>query len=193
MSQDPLFLHVRIVLSLILGLAITALLKGMVGFVQHPRRRPWSAIHLGWSIWALLSCVLVWWWEFELARVTGWSFELYAFELLYCSAYYALAALLYPDDIDEYGGFDDYILSRRGWLFGLIALITLLDIGDSLAKGVPYFSNLGPLYGSHIGVMLAIAAIGAASPSKRVHRALVTAALLYQIWYTLAQYARLGD
>jgi hypothetical protein len=193
MSQAPLYLHIRVMLSLILGLAITTLLKGMVGFVQHPGKRPWSAIHLGWSLWTLLSCVLVWWWEFELARVRSWSFGLYAYELLYCSSYYVLAALLYPDEIAEYGGYANYFISRRKWLFGLVGLITVIDVGDSLVKGVDYFRNLGPIYQMHAMVMIAIAAVGAASPSRTVQRVLVSGALLFLVWYTVAQYARLAD
>jgi hypothetical protein len=193
MSESPLYLHIRVMLSLILGLAITTLLKGMVSFVQHPGKRQWSAIHLGWSLWALLNCVLVWWWEFELRRVQRWSFGAYAYELLYCSLYYVLAAFRYPKEIAEYDGYADYILSRRGWLFGLVGLITAVDVGDSLVKGLEYFRNLGTIEVLHVTAMTAIAAVGATSASRPVQRVLVSVALLSQIWYTVAQYAELAD
>jgi hypothetical protein len=43
-----LYLHVRVLISIILGLSVTRLIAGVVGFVQHPTRRAVSWIHLTW-------------------------------------------------------------------------------------------------------------------------------------------------
>jgi len=191
-ALDPLYLHIRIVLSIILGLSLTTLLKGMVGFVQHPRRNRFSIVHFGWVLWSLVSVITFWWWEYKLADVTAWTFESYTFVLIYCSSYFVLAALLFPEDIKEYAGLEDYVLSRRFWLFGLIAAITLLDIGDTVLKGSKQVAALGLAYDLRIGVMLIACAIGAATTRRTVHIALVCAVLAYQIWYTLVQYSTLA-
>ena len=44
-SQD-LYLHVRVVISIIVGLCITTLLNGFARFVQHPKRAKVSVGHL---------------------------------------------------------------------------------------------------------------------------------------------------
>jgi hypothetical protein len=41
-ANADLYLHVRVLISIILGLTITRLLNGLAGFVQHPtRERVW--------------------------------------------------------------------------------------------------------------------------------------------------------
>lgn len=39
MDTDPVYLHIRVVLSIILGLSITTLLRGLAGIIEHPKRR----------------------------------------------------------------------------------------------------------------------------------------------------------
>lgn len=185
---DPLYLHVRIVLSIILGLTLTTLLKGMVGFVQHPERDRFSIIHFGWVLWAFISVVTFWWWEYRLAEVREWTFGTYFFIIIYCSSYFLLAALLLPENIREYRGLEDYILSRRFWIFGLIGVITLLDIGDTVLKGPAQFVLLGLKYDIRIAVMLIACLIGVSTTSRRIHIALVSILLVYQTWFALAEY-----
>ncbi len=116
---DPnLYLHVRVLISLIVGLAVTRLVSGIGDFIQHPGRQKLLFVHLGWVVWALLNAVAMWWWEFRLSHITQWSLGLYAFVFLYASMYYLLAVLIFPDDIDSYGDFQAYFLSRRMWFFG---------------------------------------------------------------------------
>ena len=43
------FLHVRVVMGIVVGLGIARLLNGAAYFLQHPGRRPASLIHLGWA------------------------------------------------------------------------------------------------------------------------------------------------
>jgi hypothetical protein len=191
-AGDPLYLHIRVVLSIILGLSITTLLRGMVSFIQHPNRTSWSAIHLGWSLWTFVSVTSVWWWQYKLTEVSLWTFPTYFFELIYCSSYYALSALLFPDDIQEYDGFEQYFISRRRWIFGLIGIITIIDIGDSLLKGQEHFYALGIKYDIRIVTMLIVSLVGGITSSRRIHACLVVGALAYQLWYTLAQYAMLS-
>ena len=187
-ALDPLYLHIRVVLSIVLGLTLTTLLKGMVGFVQHPSRNRVSIIHFGWVVWTFLSVVTFWWWEYRLAEVRDWTFGTYFFLIIYCSSYFTLAALLLPEDTDEYSGLEDYILSRRFWVFGLIGVITILDIGDTVLKGPAQFVLLGAKYDVRVAVMLIACLIGISTTRRRVHIALVAALLIYQTWFAIAAY-----
>jgi hypothetical protein len=57
--------------------------------------------------------------------------------------YYFLSALLFPQDLDEYKGYQDYFLSRRRWFFGFAALTESLDVIDTLIKGEAHLRSLG--------------------------------------------------
>lgn len=140
---SELFPHVRIVMGMVVGLGITKLLTGYAGLIQHPRRTPLSPIHLLWGASILVELVLFWWWEFELYGVKSWSFGLFAFLIGYAVTLYLLAALIFPDKIDEYDGYEDYFLKRRHWFFAILGATFLLDIVDTVVKGEPYFDTLG--------------------------------------------------
>jgi hypothetical protein len=49
-----LYLHVRVLIALILGLSVTRLVSGIAALVQHPGRYSIWPVHLCWVAWALL-------------------------------------------------------------------------------------------------------------------------------------------
>ncbi|WNH51284.1 hypothetical protein [Stenotrophomonas oahuensis] len=192
MDSDPVYLHIRVVLSIILGLSITTLLRGLAQIIENPARRGCSWLHIAWVLWALISVVTFWWWEFRLIQVHRWTFGLYLFVLAYCASWYLLCVLLFPDDLRDYDSYEHYLLQRRGGFFGMLALVTLLDLGDTAIKGHSRWVMLGEAYPIHTAAMLAVAALGMISRSRRVHVGLATAALLYQCGYFLAEYFSLS-
>ena len=161
---------VRVLLSIILGLSVTRLVRGLAGFIQPDVRHRVSLIHLGWVAWALLNVVSFWWWEFRLSTIERWSFALYVFIVVYASMYYFLSVLLFPDDLERYSGYEDFFLSRRVWFFGFVFLTEALDVGDTWIKGVEHLRSLGPEYFVRIGVLLAVCAVGAATRNPQPTR-----------------------
>ena len=75
-SSPDLYLHVKVVISIIVGLCITTLLNGFARFVQHPKRAKVSVLHLGWAASLLLWIIHFWWWEFRLTLVQQWLRDL---------------------------------------------------------------------------------------------------------------------
>jgi hypothetical protein len=192
MSSDQIYPHIRVVLSIILGLGITTLLNGVASVIEHPRRYGWSWIHMTWAAWALLSIVTFWWWEFRLVEVPTWTFGSYVFVIFYCATYFMVSTLLFPRDVSEYGSYENYLIQRRKWFFGLITLITLLDLVDTSLKGVSRWHMLGSAYPAHTVLMLGIAALGAWRSSRRVQMGIAFFALAYQVAYFAMEYLTLS-
>lgn len=187
MGPDQVYLHIRVVLAIVLGLAITKLLNGIALLIE--RRNRWSMIHVCWVLWALVSVVTFWWWEFRLSALPSWSFSSYVFVISYCSLYFVLSALIFPDDASlNGGGYDDYLIERRFWFFGLIAVITLMDLVDTSLKGSERWEALGIAYPIKTAVMLAIAGLGMILVKKRAHLVLALIALVYLTAYYTIQY-----
>jgi hypothetical protein len=182
-SVSELFPHVRIVMGMVVGLGITRLLAGYAGLIQHPTRARLSAIHLLWGLSILIELVLFWWWEFELYGVKTWTFGLFAFLIGYAVTLYLLAALIFPDKIDEYEGYEDYFLKRRHWFFGILAVTFALDIVDTLLKGAPYFDTLGVGYLIQVPIGIALCAIAIRIADRRYQLAMVLIHLGYQVWW----------
>jgi hypothetical protein len=178
--EVDLYLHVRVLISIILGLSVTRLLGGLAQFMQQSDRPRLSWIHLAWVAWVLLNVVSFWWWEFRLSHVTHWTFALYLFVIAYASTFFLQAALLFPADIVGHEGYGDYFLARRAWFFGIIAAIQAMDVVDTLIKGQDYLRSLGPEYPVEIGVSLVLCAVAMRTRNLIYHSVFAALGLLYQ-------------
>lgn len=180
-AQD-VFVHVRIVMGTIVGLGLTRLLMGAAGLIQHPQRAKLSLIHLLWAVSITVELILFWWWEYDLTGLTSWNFGTFAFLIFYSITLFALAALLFPDKLDEYDGYEDFFIKRRHWFFGIFGLTFLLDLVDTLLKGAPYFDAMGLIYILQIPFGLAFSAVAIWTPNRQFHLGFVILALAYQAW-----------
>lgn len=192
MTADQIYSHIRVVLSIILGLGITTLLKGIASIIEHPRRFGWSWIHMGWVVWALISIMTFWWWEFRLTEVPVWTFGSYLFILCYCALYFMMSTMLFPTDVREFGSYENYVLERRGWFFGLIGLLTLMDLVDTSIKGSARWHVLGAAYVVHAVVMLGVVVVGLTQKRRGVQLALALFTLAYQVCYFAFEYFTLS-
>jgi len=62
LSAHDVFPHIRIVMGMVIGLAVTRLLSGVARIVQHPKQYRLYPVHwLGGLV--LLMLVHFWWWE----------------------------------------------------------------------------------------------------------------------------------
>ena len=182
-SPHELFTHIRIVLGMVIGLGITRMLAGLAGFIQQPGRYRVSLLHMLWVGSILLELVLFWWWEFGLSRIPAWSFGVYLFLVGYAVVLYLISALLFPDNIAEYAGYEDFFIRRRRWFFGLLAAAFLLDVVDTLIKGTEHWSQLSGDYLVQVPIGLALCLIAYVSARRGVHLALASVHILYQIYW----------
>lgn len=182
-SPHELFPHVRIVMGMVIGLAITRMLTGLASFIQHPGRHRLSLLHMLWVGSILLELVLFWWWEFGLSRIPNWSFGIYLFLIGYAVVLYLLAALLFPDNISEYAGYEDFFIRRRRWFFGLLAAAFLLDIVDTLIKGSEHWSQLSGDYLVQVPIGLLLCLVAYISERRGVQIGLALTHLAYQAYW----------
>jgi hypothetical protein len=187
-SSPDVYSHVKVVISIIVGLGITTLLKGFAVFVQHPKRAKVSLLHLGWAASLLLWIIHFWWWEFRLAMVPQWTFEIYFFVILYAILFYFLSTLLFPSDLKDYAGYEDYFLSRRGWFFGFLAATFVADIIDTSLKGSAYLHSFGIEYPIRIAVSLLLCIVAMITRNRRIQMILLAVSFLYQISFIVRLY-----
>ncbi|RJF90347.1 hypothetical protein [Sphingomonas cavernae] len=191
-SNHDVFFHVRMLIGVVLGLGLTRILSGIAKIVQHPGKRPLYATHLIWVAAILVMIVHFWWWQFGLARVGPWRFELFGFVLFYAFLFYLLASLLFPEEMDDYTGYEDYFLSRRGWFFGLLIASFAADYFDTLIKGRPHLQALGPEYEARLAIGILLFAAATWTRDRRFHLALPILFLLYYLSWIVRMYDVLG-
>ena len=180
-SPHDIFPHIRIVMGMVIGLGVTRLLSGVARIIQHPRQYPLYPIHLAWVAMLLLMLVHFWWWEIDLYVVTDWTFGKYIFVVFYAITLFLMCALLFPDSMLDYRGYEEFFYARRAWFFGLLALTYVLDVVDTLLKGRDYFARFDNEYWMRTPVMMALCIAAIAVRDWRYHALFVTGALIYQI------------
>src|SRR5689334_1432965 len=127
------FSYLSVLISLILGLAITQVLKGFRGLMQARTRlrNYWPAV-----IWAVLIVVISvqsWWSMFGLRYHTDWTFFEFSAVLMQTIILYLLAALVLPDvfgdsDVD----LRQHYYGHRRWFFALLAILIVSSIVKQL-------------------------------------------------------------
>ncbi|MET6998066.1 hypothetical protein [Chitinophaga defluvii] len=179
------FSHVKVVIGIMLGLSIRHLLNGAIKFIQHPGRSKPYWIHLLWSFYVFLLLIHFWWWEIHLSAIKHWTFPAYFFIVIYIGIYYTLCALLYPDDVKEYDGFEAYYYSRKNWFFGVLAICFLADFVDTWIKGNDYFLMQQLEYPIRNIAHIILCLVAMKVNNKTFHAWLVILAILYELSFIL--------
>jgi len=187
-----IYLHVKVLLSMILGLAIAQLLRGVSRIVQHPGKFPVYWVHLIWTLFLFLYLVHFWWWEFALERISQWTFPLYFFLAIYATLLYLICSLFFPDEIDEYEGFRNYFYYRRKWLFAFMIIVFSLDFVDTAIKGPAYRSQFGTMANVRDIIFIALCLLAMKIGNRSFQAIFACLAVLLEILYILKTSLTLG-
>ena len=125
------FSYLSVLISLILGLAITQVLKGIRGLMQARSRLQmyWPAVV--WAILIIVMSVQSWWAMFGLRSHLDWTFVEFSVVLLQTIVMYLLAALVLPDIFGEAPvDLREHYYGHRRWFFSLLIVL----IATSLLK-----------------------------------------------------------
>ena len=183
-----IFEYVSVLTSIVVGLGIAHLLKGVATIVQHPGRNRTYWVHLLWVASMFFQAIFFWWWEFALESLEQWTFQIYLFVLFFAFLIYMLCALLFPQDLEDYAGYEDYFMSRRSWFLGLLATYFLVDFWDTWLKGADYFASLGLEYPVSQGLIIIGCLVGIATVNRRFHAGLALVVLAYQVSWAFRTY-----
>jgi len=183
------FSYLSVLLSIILGLAVTEILQGFKRLLITRRRVRIYPPAMAWALTTLLSLAQTWWAMFGLRSHAQWTFAMYAAVLLQTTIIYSVAALALPDqpENDEAAMRATYYEHARPF-FILSAAAALASI---LKEWVMTGGLLEPV---NLGFHLAfIAATGAAAVTQRpwYHQALGPAVLAAYAVYTAMLFNRL--
>ena len=165
------FSYLSVLLSIILGLAVTQVLTGFRGLL-HSRGRVrvyWPSI--AWACIALAICTQTWWAMFGLRHHETWTFAAFAIVLLHLICLYMLCGLVLPDfPADQAVDLRVFYFAQHRWVGGLVVLIGLV----SLAKDVVLYAKLPePLNVAFHAVFIIAAATSAITRAEWFHKTLV--------------------
>jgi hypothetical protein len=144
------FSYLSVLISIILGLAITQVLQGYRALLLARGRTQLEATPLIWSGLVLLFAAQAWWASFGLTTRSDWDFLGFAVILIQMGLVYMLSALVLPDvapgDTIHLG---DHFERHRKAFFGFLLAMLAASIGKEvvLSDRLPMPINLA----FHIG------------------------------------------
>ena len=124
--------YLSVLLSIILGLAITQVLKGFRGMLLTRARVRFYWPSVMWSCTLLLLFVQSWWAMFYMRNITAWTFPMFGIVVLQTIVEYMLSAIVLPDFFGtESIDLHEHYYAHRRLFFGLIVLVLLISLGKS--------------------------------------------------------------
>lgn len=118
------FEYVMVVVSIIIGLAITTLLTGAVSALRVDTQVRPGWLHGLWVLQILVMTIALWAIRWSGVARTDWSISVVLAYLFMPIAYYVIASLLFPPEGAEVS-LDDYFLENRRAFFGILILTNL--------------------------------------------------------------------
>lgn len=176
------FEYLSVLISIVLGLALTQLLTSVGRLVQARSRVRAFWPSFAWTGTVLLILVQTWWAIFTFRDEPVWNFGEFALILAHPTLIYFLAVLVLPD-ADREGTIDlraNYF-AQKTWFFGAAAGVVVL----SLLRPV-VFDGYFPLDADRLVqfAFLLMTSAAALVRSPRLHQALAFAAPVGVLLYT---------
>ena len=185
------FSYLSVLLSIILGLAITQVLQGYRGLLLSRSRVTLYAPTMIWSALLLVFAAQLWWASFGLASHKEWDFGTFAVILLQTVLLYMMSAIVLPDV-----PIDGHVDLREHYYREVVPFFTtsLLMLSASITKDwmlngrLPQPANL-----AFHGFFAALATLAIVSRKPRVHLVISSAMVVFSIVYVSTLFAHLGQ
>lgn len=176
------FDYLTVLISIILGLAITQILQGFRDLMQARKRLTLYWPSVLWAILLLVICVQEWWAMFGWRHYPDWTFFGFSLVIAQVVGTYLAAALVLPDvDRNESLDLRAYYYANHRWFFTLGALTVAISIAkDRILSGTwpsPLMNVVFQL------ALIAIFTTCALVANERVHKLLAPLAAICFLAY----------
>ncbi len=180
-----MFDYFGILISVIFGLALTHMLRGLARLIQmrHVVTPYW--IHIVWTLNVVVWVLAIWWGMYWWRNLHEWTTDWFYFIAAYAALIFMWASMLYPSEYTEGLDFEQYFFSNRHWFFGTQLAVCLMDIPETLVKSTAHLRDVPQQYPLLIAVLLAISVTGIFSRKPRVHGALCIAWAVATLSYSI--------
>jgi hypothetical protein len=182
------FSHLSVLLSIIIGLAITQVLQGFGLLFQGRQRVRWYWPALLWMGLLLLIYVQSWWAMFGLRNVPSWNFGSFAVVLLQTVLEYVTAALIAPASFQA-GDVDlraHYFEQARPFFLTMIGVLLASLAKDLALGGIPRGANLD----FHL-VWIALMVTALISKNELLHKVFTLVSAVTIVSYVVLLFTRL--
>ncbi|MFK4825462.1 hypothetical protein ACI0FM_11810 [Paenochrobactrum sp. BZR 588] len=130
------FTHMRIINGMGISLCLSRILIFLSRFIQHPTKHKISKIHMGWVL-VILLWIIQFWWDYLFDSSTKvYDVYTYVVDLSYVFGLFFICVTLTPDDVNEYGGYEEYFFSRKKWLFTFFIILNIIQYLNDIRNNI---------------------------------------------------------
>jgi hypothetical protein len=159
--------HLVVVMSILLGMSVTQLLKGIAQLYRGRQRPYW--LHSAWAVFLVVFSLLLWWTYWNYRTVTDWNFFRFVLYLSPTVVFYFLGAVTFPDPADSVTDLREYFYSRRRSFFGAFAAYGVAAGTTAVVvRGMDFFDS-SQLF--RLGMVL-LSLVAMRSRNERLHAAI---------------------
>jgi hypothetical protein len=188
--------YLGVLISIILGLALTHLLRGWGHLIQMRGKVKIYWVQVVWSLNVIIYVMAIWWGMYWWKHLQVWTIEQFFFLAGYAIVLFMVAFVLGPMEPREGLDFEAFFFEHRRWFFGLQILALLIDIPETLGKGVTHLRDVPKEYIIVLPALIGLCVVGLISRNRRVHAVVCLAFLAVLVSYltftTLQQIAVRG-
>ena len=122
------FEFLTVLVSIVLGFALTRLLGGL-GHAYHFRRdSKMDAVHVAWTVTSFFVIILNWWVLLLWRDFEAWTFAVFFTVILWTMSMYVMVVALYPPRLSEQINYRELIHNNRTWFMTTFIVMCLLDL-----------------------------------------------------------------
>ena len=181
--------HVVVVMSIVLGLSVTQLLKGLAQLYRTRNRvRPYW-LHTAWVVLLIFFSLVLWWLFWNYRSIEEWSFFRFVLYLSPMIVFYFLTSIVIPDPSDPVTNYKEYYFSSRFGFFGTFALqVVLAHAAGVIVRGLPVLDSSDPFRLAIVVLLL----IAMGSTNERVHAVVFALCAIVIVAFITLFHLRLG-
>ena len=166
------FEYLSVLISIILALGMTRVLAGVGEMLQSRMHRRIYWVHIIWIVNLFFYLVVAWWIFYRWRNQQSWNFYLFVFVLISPTILYLASMLLFPPEvgIGESVDYKAHYYANHRAFFAIFSMFPLIDILDTLLKGIPHFLALGTPYIISSGLYFIGMVTAATTQNERYHQ-----------------------
>jgi hypothetical protein len=178
-----MFDYFGVLVSVILGLALTHVLKGLAKLIQGRAQVQAYWVHVVWTANVVVYVLGIWWGMFWWKGLHAWTAEWFFFIATYAIALFMWASMLYPTVAARGLDCEAYFFANRRWFFAIQLAVVLLDIPETLEKQRLHLRDVPAAYVFVVPGLLVITLVGLVTDRRQVHAVLAVGWLVILLAY----------
>jgi hypothetical protein len=182
------FEHITVLISIVVGFAITTLLAGAVRLVHRRDSVVWYWPSVIWMITLLIIDIQVWWSRFAWRNLPSWTFATFTAMLLVPIGAYVLSALVVAEPAELPIDLRREYFVRRPVFFGVIIATLVASYLPDLLTSRGLGNNTDAAMKA---VMIALDVPALLTVNERYHKFLAVAALAIFCGYVTMLFAQI--